>query len=344
MTPPLLDLDALTAPIGGSSPAGRPVPFEIRQRLDDARKEVDPSSFAADDPLRPAEAIKADWPLIIKQTQQLLTTTSKDLLVAARLTEAMTRDQGVAGLRDGLGLLRRLIESCWDRVLPVIEEEEDVEARGAAFYWLDDPDRGARFPQTVRMVPLVAEEEKAYAWFDWKRLQSEQDPAARGAFDKAAEATPREDCQNVVDDLAAAFTELDGLAAALNEKMGHLAPGLTGLRQAMGDVQAIAQHVLSRKGPAPAPGAVTGPAVGAAAPDGAAPALPSAPSREQVYRQVAAAAAALRELEPHSPIPYLLDRAVELGRLPFPELMKVLVRDNQVLEAMNRELGIKPAE
>jgi type VI secretion system protein ImpA len=49
----------------------------------------------------------------------------------------------------------------------------------------------------------------------------------------------------------------------------------------------------------------------------------------------------LKELEPHSPIPYLIQRAVELGSLPFPELIKELVRDQKILTDLNRELGIK---
>ena len=49
----------------------------------------------------------------------------------------------------------------------------------------------------------------------------------------------------------------------------------------------------------------------------------------------------LQQLEPHSPIPYLLNRAVELGTFPFPELMKNLILNADVLKLMNRELGIK---
>jgi len=60
-----------------------------------------------------------------------------------------------------------------------------------------------------------------------------------------------------------------------------------------------------------------------------------------VYRQLSEAAALLQRLEPQSPIPYLINRAVELGSLPFPELMKQLIRNNEVLGEMNRELGIK---
>ena len=53
-------------------------------------------------------------------------------------------------------------------------------------------------------------------------------------------------------------------------------------------------------------------------------------TRADVYAKVAEAAAVLQQLEPHSPIPYLLNRAVELGNLPFPELMKNLILNADV--------------
>jgi type VI secretion system protein ImpA len=67
-------------------------------------------------------------------------------------------------------------------------------------------------------------------------------------------------------------------------------------------------------------------------------------SREQAYRQLAQAAALLRQLEPHSPIPYLIQRAVELGSMPFPQLIRALIREQNVLSELNRELGIKEGE
>jgi type VI secretion system protein ImpA len=70
----------------------------------------------------------------------------------------------------------------------------------------------------------------------------------------------------------------------------------------------------------------------------------SVATRADAYRQLALAASVLKELEPHSPIPYLVQRAVELGALPFPELIKALIRDANVLTELNRELGIKPPE
>ena len=64
-------------------------------------------------------------------------------------------------------------------------------------------------------------------------------------------------------------------------------------------------------------------------------------TRAQVYQTIAEAARVLRQLEPHSPIPFMLERTVELGSLTFPELMKVIIRHPEVLTELGRELGIK---
>ena len=58
---PLLDLDELIAPIPGDSPAGGPVPFAVREKLEEYRKEINPDDFDPEDPMRPESPQKADW-------------------------------------------------------------------------------------------------------------------------------------------------------------------------------------------------------------------------------------------------------------------------------------------
>src|SRR5713101_5402456 len=201
-SPPILDFETLLAPIAGADLAGEALPFSVRKKLDDARKEVNPKAFAPDDPRRPEQPQLADWPVIEQLAQDTLAQTSKDLLVAARLTEALVKRHGFGGLRDGLRLMRRLAQECWDRVYPVIQDG-DMEVRAAAFNWLDDDFLGARFPNTVRIVPLTkAGEEQNYGWQQWKDAQDARGPVTAEAFDKAVAATPREYCQTIVDDIA----------------------------------------------------------------------------------------------------------------------------------------------
>src|SRR5205823_3144705 len=95
-----------------------------------------------------------------------------------------------------------------------------------------------------------------------------------------------------------------------------------------------------KRGDAPAEGeagATADQTAGAPGSDGAA----RGATRAQLYQQLAQTAARLQSLEPHSPIPYLIHRAVELGGLPFPQLIKALVRDANVLSELTREFGLE---
>src|SRR5262249_33979819 len=244
--------------------------FDVRKKLSDARKEVNPNTYAKDDPRRPEQPQVADWEAIERIGLDTLARTSKDLVVAARLTEALVKRHGFDGLRDGLRLMRRLTQEGWDRVYPVIQDG-DLEPRAAAFEWLDDDTFGARFPNTLRTVPLTkVGEDQWYGWQHWKDAQDARGPVTKDAFDKAVGATPREYCQTAVEDIAESAEELNQRGNVLTARMGNSAPGLAALRKALLDCQELATHILQRKGPAPVPAqeAAAGPAAsgGAAEP------------------------------------------------------------------------------
>jgi type VI secretion system protein ImpA len=160
--------------------------------------------------------------------------------------------------------------------------------------------------------------------------------------EKTISAANREQCQSLVDNLSQAITELKFLAQYLASKLGPDAPGFTSLRPAMDDCLRLAKQILQRKGPAPAENGDSG-ADGESASGGGTVATgrPRLSTRDDIYHALAEAADALERLEPHSPVPFLVRRAVELGALPFPLLMAALIRDSGVLSEMNRELGIK---
>jgi type VI secretion system protein ImpA len=341
---PLLDIPTLLAAISDSEPAGSLVPFEVREQLEELRTADNPDDFAPDDPMRPATFRRADWDGIIKLAQETLATKSKDLLVAARLMEALVKKYGFAGLHDGLQLLHGLVEQCWDRLYPTVEDG-DLEVRAGPFHWLDEPDYGARFPTTLRSVPLVFFEGQGYGWLDWHRSQGGRGPISREDFEKAIQATPRPRVEAVADEISRGEAELAQLSRALEAKMGPSAPALTGVRQALDEVRQLTQQILQKMPAIPSPGSASqsdNPM------DGTAPTAPRAASlasRAAAYQQIEQAADVLQKLEPHSPIPYLIRRAVKLGALPFPELLKAVVRDPGVLSELTREFGLlEPGE
>ena len=64
-------------------------------------------------------------------------------------------------------------------------------------------------------------------------------------------------------------------------------------------------------------------------------------SRADAYRMLNEAADLLQQIEPHSPVPLLVKRAVKLGELKFPDLMKALIRENAVIDELNRLMGLE---
>ena len=184
-----------------------------------------------------------------------------------------------------------------------------------------------------------------YGWQHWKDSQGAKSKITGADVERAIQVTPLEKSELVFEDMEESWKELAGLGQVLSQKMStpskNYAPGLVGIREAIGDCRTLAQQILEKKGG----GKKVALQSAAQEPDsGQAPSTRGEPrmeTRAEIYARVAEAAAKLQQIEPHSPIPYLLNRAVELGAMPFPDLMKSLILNADVLKLMNRELGIK---
>src|SRR5262249_25963659 len=156
------------------------------------------------------EPKKADWKGIFRRVCEGLKKESKDLLLAARLTEALTKLHGYAGLSDGLELMRRLVEEGWGRIHPPIEDG-DLEVRARPFNWLGDDGRGARFPHSLRTVPLFQLDARWFSLRDWRLVQEGKGNVSRDDYERAIGASTREHCQQLVDDLNQSAAALTGL-------------------------------------------------------------------------------------------------------------------------------------
>jgi type VI secretion system protein ImpA len=278
----------------------------------------------------------------VELATETLTHKSKDLLAAARLCEALVMQDRFAGLRDGLEMLRRLASDAWDRLHPTIEEADTLEAREGPFKWLNQEKYGAQFPHTLRVTPLIVAGGKGYTFEDW------QSKDRRPAFESAIASVSQEAAQDLVGDLNAAKASLNGLSDVLNEKMGDFAPDLVSsensenIGAAINDCLKVANQILQRKTGASPAGDDTTPATGAAPSAGGSTVALNLASRADAYRMLNEAADLLQRLEPHSPIPYLVKRAVHLGEMKFPELMKALIRENATLDELYRLVGVEP--
>ena len=209
-------------------------------------------------------------------------------------------------------------------------DPDDPEVRPGPFHWLDDPDRGACFPNSVRRLPIITAGGSSLSWQQWQ--QGQAGGANAELVERTIAAASRDQCQLAFDNLSQALVELRQLTQFLSSKLGPEAPGFTALRPAIEESRRLAQQILQKKGPAAGSAAALVPdeamAAIAAGSDGAtssaatnvgyAASRPRYGTREDIYKELATAADALERLEPHSPVPFLVRRAVELGAPAIP--------------------------
>ena len=335
-----LEVEPLLAPIPGKQPAGdtRAYSSRLREQFEELRHEDDPSDF--DDATRPAVLKRADWSGVQKLAEEALRGETKDFRVACHLVEALVRLKGFDGLHDGLSLLAQMSDACWDRLNPPLDEE-DLDSRGAPLSnMLDDPARGLCFPSVVRSLPILGDAANMCSFTDWQRLQTPGDNTAKAKREAIMAATSPERLETVASDAEACLAELMSLRNMLDSKLGSYAPSFSHLGEALSDCKTLAQRALGQIRPASASAKhdveeSTGRQE--CLPHGAGD---NVASRRAAYEQIQCAADALARLEPHSPVPYLVQRAVALGNMPFPQMIRQLVREENILSELYRELGI----
>jgi type VI secretion system protein ImpA len=329
--------DGLLNPIPGDNPSGKSLRYDpLYDKIREARREED--ILPQGDWSR--EVKKADYPLVIKLATEALSTKSKDLQIAAWLTEAILFRDHVAGLREGLDLLRGLMETFWDTLYPEIEDD-DLEFRSAPLSWV-----GTKLDVAVRRLPLTKSKLDFFKFQESRRVGYEADAAAsdvkaaeRAAaieekkctaeeFDEAVRATGDAFYERLAGNLVAALESVQLLETLSDEKFGREAPNFANLRTALEDLQDVVKHYHQP----PAPEEIAEAAAetetdevveesaagvaGSAAPAVKKRSVSAEPTdREDAMQRLIIVAHFLRHENPQNPVPYLLLRAMRWGEL-----------------------------
>jgi type VI secretion system protein ImpA len=247
----------LLAPITGDNPAGVSVRGEaVYQQIKLARFEEDDVPQGEWQRTRKT----ADFVQVVKLATEVLATQSKDLQVAAWLTEAWTRREGFAGLTRGLQLLHALLDRFWDHVHPE-PEDGDLELRAAPLEWVE-----LYLGASVRAVPLTRAGHGLTAYRDSRQLGYEESVKADStkhaewqaavaagkvsadAFDRGLADTPGTWVRDRVGEVGAAIAALDALAAVCEARFGgEYAPRFIKLRELLAEVRHLAGQLLAKK-------------------------------------------------------------------------------------------------
>jgi len=323
----------LLDPLPGPSPCGENLYYSpIYDKIKEAGREEEEISQGE----WRREVKKADYAQVIKLTTESLSTKTKDLQLAAWLTEALLKKEGVGGLADGLDLLRGLVENFWEEIYPQLEDG-DAEMRATPLGWV-----GARLGDGVKHAPITRSGRDWFSYKESRGVPSETDAAnnevkgsaretaiAEGKltpeeFDEAVGATPTEFYAGLQAELGRALETLEALGQVCDAKFGDVAPSFGPLQAAIEEVQQVIRFLLAKRGTpaAPqavepveeAPGAAEEPRVLATA-AAARPATGELVDQDDAFQRVAAVARFLRKESPYSPVSYLLLRGLRWGEL-----------------------------
>ncbi len=352
------DLAALLAPIPGPAPAGADLrqdasPESLYFRLRDARGEARAAERASE--AGGAErASPPEWRAVRELAVEALSRQTKDLEIAAWLSEALLRSEGLCGLAAGFSAMAGLAEGFWDEFFPQ-PDEEGVAGRLAAVAGLNGAGRDGTLIQPLRRVVLFARPDGAPFEF-WQYEQSREvagiGDAARRQQRLDAGVVPFETVESEAraadpalfsrlrDHAIAAGEAWRALGQILDGRAGADAPPTSQVRDLLDQIRQVADRFAPPAASTPEE-AVASPAQPVAG-GAAALAVGTPASREDALRALGDIAEFFRRTEPHSPLAYTLQEAVRRGRMTWPELLAEIVPDAASRSAILSSLGIRP--
>lgn len=357
------DLAALLAPIAAEAPGGAdlradPSPQSLYYRLRDARAEA----RAAERAMEAEEgsiAAAPQWRVVRDLAIEAIAASTKDLEIAAWLTEALLRCDGLVGFTAGVRLMVGLAEGFWDGLYP-LPDEDGVATRVAPVAGLNGQSGEGTLSQPLRMLPLFARPDGAVLQF-WQFEQSAAlaaitDPERRQqridagtvpfeTVEAEARAAGAAHFARLRERAEAAVAGWRALGDALDARAGADAPSTGRVREILENIASVATRFAAPEGGVPA-GTGSGAAAeagAAAGPTFAAADIPGViASREEALRSLAAIAEFFRRTEPLSPLSYTLQEAVRRARMSWPELLEEIVPDSGLRGQILTSLGIRP--
>ncbi len=359
----ILALEELLTPIPGDNPCGANLLYSgLHDQIREARRaeaDLPQGEWARD-------VKAADWAQVRDLAAKALTTQTKDLQVAAWLAEALVKLHGFAGLLDGLKLMRGLLAGFWDNIYPEADDG-DLEARANALSFLD-----SRTAFTLKEVPIThSMTVPNCSYFQWEESRRYDIPEDLSQLDSdaiekvnqlrmeagrehrvtsehwrsAKNDSSRAYYEGIYAQLKDCMAEFTALDQVMDEQFQRQTPGLDELKKSLENVTSLIEKTVREKrmlepdesGPEEA--ADTEAAAGdTAQPGGAAGPIRN---RQDALKRLAEVVEYFRRAEPHSPVSYLVERAIRWGQMPLEVWLREVVKERQVLGQLCDTLGLE---
>lgn len=360
---PVIDLEAILSPISEENPSGESMRYSgLYDEINEARRADDDVAQGA----WKVELKVADFRKVIELAEPALIKDTKDLQIAVWFSEALVKERGFAGLRDSLKMVSGLQDKFWETMFPEIDEG-DQEGRANALSWLDaqtafaikevaitqgdgynflnfEDSKRFDFPDNIEVLPAADQER-----FQKLRAQAEEERRVTAEMWRKAKSNSRrafyEEIALTIEECWTEYTELNRV---IEEKFDrNQAPGLNDLKKSLDQVQTSVTKLLEEKraeepdeieeveeigedGEVISTGGGTG---------GVSTASGAIQNRKDALKRLSDLADFFSKTEPHSPISYLIRRAVTWGEMPFEQLIMDVIKDESVISELRQTLG-----
>lgn len=358
--PAVINIDAMLAPISEESPSGEYLRYSgLYDEISEARR--------ADDVLNQGEWQTdfkvADFRKVIELASAAIEKDSKDLQIAAWLSEALVKEHGFVGLRDCLRMMIGLQENFWDTCHPVIDEG-DMEGRANAIAWME-----AQAAFAIKQAKITGY--NGYSFIDFEDSKTFDIPDSLESLDTAEQQkynelraqaerenrvtankwraelqqTRRAFCEELNFLIGECWTAYNDLNRVIEEKFDlNQAPATNNLKKALDDVHSLVKKILEEKrleepDAEPEVAEETVADDGTVVVKGPAVATGAIQSRQDALKRLNDVADWFKKNEPHSPISYIVGRAVKWGNMPFEVWLQDVIKDETVIYNLRQTLG-----
>ena len=303
------------------------------------------------------------WQQVTKLAPDIIRDHAKDLEVASWYAEAMLRHHGFAGLRDAFKLIQGLLENFWDGLHPM-PDEYGMETRVSCLSGLNGEGAEGVLIAPIRKIALTEGRDPGpYSLWQYQHsldIQKAQDEQARQTkianlgFDsddisKSVDQSSETFYVDIRDDLAACIALYKAVGHTLDELCGlEDAPPTRTIIEVLEVCLGTVKHIGKLKFPVddePTDDAM-GDSGEADQQGGNTVQARKGPiaSREDAFKQLTEIAEFFRKTEPHSPVSYVLQKAVKWGNMPLGELISELIPDSSSREHFSELTGVRSLE
>ncbi|MGP4120767.1 type VI secretion system protein TssA [Psychrobacter aquimaris] len=366
------NIDTLAAPIEGSRHGvGEDLIFDPRiDAIVAARQEDDPLLAQGN---WVTELKVADWDFVKNQCAELLSHTSKDMKLALWYVDALSHTDHLSGISQGLSLLQALNDEYWLTMYPPLDGEEDsMDIRAGLLSWFVKA-----LSDDIKQLSLADTKAENYNYnyyltardHDKQRQQNPDSETSNQltlsdynhAIKTSSEAWQQalmsnlnkvtEQWQTLTDQLndlmgmdAPVFAPVTDLLVALTQHLRPLIPEYSDITSSIGQ-ESVADNVdlIDNNEPMMSDGNRQSASTKNISSTSFNPSNRDHQSnRRQALKLLAQIQDYFATNEPHSPVTFLLGRAIDWADMPLDQWLTHIIKNEDQLSMLSDMIGIQP--